>query len=116
MPKTLPTSFDRDKQAELYAKTHFEYDPGVTQIFYLPTDAPWDEIRLLEVNKLLSEGPPPEPVDFGLNRDGADAHTLIVLDVTPSQWTNIQNGKLPLPTGWTMEGKREIQKTRRRSR
>ena len=49
-----------------------------------------------------------EPIDFGVNIDGADGHTLIVLDVTPAQWEAIREGRLALPAGWTLERAQEL--------
>ena len=92
------TKFDREKLARWYAKRHLDTDTGVVRIFHLPKGAPPNEIRFLEVNKLIS--------DIG----GADAHTLYVLDITPAQWEAIQKGKLALPKGWTLDGNQELAK------
>ena len=102
MPSTVETAFDRDVLARWYARRHLETDIGVAAIHYLPTNAPPREIRFLEVNRLISETTPVEPIDFGVGIGGADAHTLYVLDVTPAQWEAIQNQELPLPAGWTL--------------
>lgn len=102
------TEFDRDSAATWYAQRHFETDSGVEHIFYLPTNAPPREIRLLEVNDLIAEMTPLEPLDFGVAIDGAEQHTLYVLDVTPAQWEAIQTKELPLPTGWTLEERKEL--------
>lgn len=98
----------RDSLAEWYAERHVEIDPGVERVIHLPANAPAREIRLLEVNTLISEMTPPEPVDFGVDIDGTDGHTLYVLDVTPSQWEAIQSGELDLPAGWSLAGQREL--------
>ena len=101
---TASAPFDRQQMAERYARRHFTTDAGVMKIYYLPTNAPPREIRLLEVNKLIAEMSPAEPVDFGVDIDGAGAHTLFVLDVTPAQWAAVQRGELSLPAGWTLDG------------
>jgi hypothetical protein len=103
MPGTTETAFDRDQFAHMYAKRHFETDSGVEEIYYLPMNSPPREIRLLEVNRLISETIPPEPIDFGVDIDGAEGHTLFVLDLTPSQWEAIRKGEIPLPPGWTLD-------------
>lgn len=103
MPKTAATISDRDGLARWYARRHFEIDAGVERIFYLPTNAPSREIRLLEVNRLISETASPAPIDFGVDVDGDNAHTLYVLDVTPSQWEAIQKNELELPKGWVLD-------------
>lgn len=102
------TSFDRDRLARWYAQRHLETDPGVERIFFLPTNAPPGEIRLLEINRLISEMTPLEAIDFGVDIGGAEGHTLYVLDVTPSQWDAIQRQEIPLPAGWNLEGIQEL--------
>jgi hypothetical protein len=107
MPGPTATVVDRDSLAKWYAQRHMEIDSGVVQILYLATNAPTREIRFLEVNRMISETPP-EPIDFGVDIGGADAHTLYVLDVTPAQWDAIQRGEMSLPDGWTLDGAQEL--------
>jgi hypothetical protein len=102
------TAFDRDGLARWYAQRHMDIDDGVMQILYLPTGAPLREIRFLEVNRMISETTPPEPIDFGVDIGSDNAHTLYVLDVTPNQWEAIQSGAMHLPTGWTLDGSQEL--------
>jgi len=108
MPTTTETGFDRDSMARRYAEQHSEIDFAVDQIHYLPTDAPAREIRLLEVNRMIAERISPEPFDFGVCISGPDAHTLNVLDVTPSQWEEIHAGRMPLPAGWNLDNSRRL--------
>ena len=106
MPTTTETDFDRSGMARVYADLHRRIDNGVIDIFHLPTDAPPREVRLLEVNSLIHETIwPLEAIDFGVDIDSENAHTLMVLDITPSQWEAVQAGKLALPQGWTLEGR-----------
>lgn len=76
--------------------------------FTIRTNAPPREIRFLEVNQMISETTPPEPIDFGVDIGSAEAHTLYVLDATPAQWNAILSKKLPLPAGWTLDGGQEL--------
>jgi hypothetical protein len=103
MPATTETTFDRDSLARWYAQRHMDIDDGVIRILYLPTNAPSREIRFLEVNRMISETTPPEPIDFGVDTDRADGHTLHVLDVTPAQWQAIERREMPLPDEWTLD-------------
>jgi hypothetical protein len=103
MPGTTGTAFNRDSLAQWYAQRHRETDTGVERIYYLPTNAPPREIRFLEVNRMISETTPPEPIDFGVDIGSDNAHTLYVLDVTPSQWEAIQRGGMELPAGWVFD-------------
>jgi hypothetical protein len=108
MSSIAEAAFDRDGHAAWYARRHLEIDDGVERIFYLPTNAPDREIRLIEVNRLISGATPPEPIDFGVNTGGEDAHTLYVLDVTPEQWESIVSRRMSLPDGWTLDGSCEL--------
>ncbi len=98
--------FDKDHLASWYAKRHLETDPGIQAVYYLPAGAPEREIRFLEVNELMAvrDSDPLEPIDFGVDTSGADAHRLVVLDVTPAQWDKIANNELRLPEGWSLDG------------
>jgi hypothetical protein len=73
----------------------------------------YQRTRFLEVNRMISEMSPPEPIDFGVDIGGAEAPTLYVLDVTPAQWDAIQKSELSLPRGWTLEGIQELAHRRR---
>ena len=115
--KDVPTAtFDRDSIAAMYAKRHKESDPAIRAIHYLPTDAPPNEIRLIEVNEAITGTADPEPIDFGVDSGTPNEHKLIVFDVTPEQWDAVRKGTLPLPTGWTLEGSQEISGGRPRRR
>jgi len=100
------TAFDRDSLAKWYAQQHLKTDPGLTRVCFLPTESPLNEIRFVEVNKLIASRMDDslEAVDFGVDV-GADAppYKLLVLDVTPEQWKRIKRGELQLPAGWTLD-------------
>jgi len=102
------TAFDRYAQASWYASEHLKADPGVRKIYYLPTNAPDREIRLLVVNDLLADRSDDvlEPIDFGVDTDSESEHKLLVLDVTPSQWKLIDQSALSLPNGWSLDDAR----------
>lgn len=97
--------FDRDAMAKWYATQHLKTDPSVREIYYLQRDAPDREIRFVEISDLIAEMNDEglEPLDFGVDRGAESEHKLFVLDVSPSQWASIENGKLPLPKGWTLD-------------
>ena len=109
-------TFNRDSIAETYAKRHKETDPAIRAIHYLPTGAPPNEIRLVEVNEAITGTAGPAPIDFGVDAGTPNEHKLIVLDVTPEQWEEVREGTLPLPEGWTLEGSQEISGGRPRRR
>ncbi len=98
------TQFDRDAMATWYANEHLSVDPGLQTIYYLRSNAPNREIRLLEVNTMMVERTDDalEPIDFGVAVGADEAHTLMVLDVTPAQWQRIEQRRIPLPQGWSL--------------
>lgn len=97
-------AFNRDETARWYANRHLKTDPGIRTIYYLPADAPEREIRFLEINELIAEREkdPLEPIDFGVDIGGVEGHTLLVLDVTPTQWERLNKQELELPKGWSL--------------
>jgi hypothetical protein len=99
------TQFDRDSMARWYAQRHLQTDPGVHTVYYLPGNAPENEIRLLEVNTLMAERnyDTLEPFDFGVDVGSEAEHKLWVLDVTPSQLERIRHEPQLLPPGWSLE-------------
>jgi hypothetical protein len=100
------TQFNRDEMAKRYANQHLKTDPGIQVVYYLPEDAPEREIRLLEINNMISdrEKDALEPIDFGVEIGSATAHTLMVLDITPRQWRKIKSKERQLPEGWSLHG------------
>lgn len=104
----LPKSPSRDQVAEWLAIQHYAADPGITDVWYL-RDSPKQEIRLIEVNTLLTGLSDEDiiPVDFGFDVEGLN-YTLLVVDVTPDQWKRLQAGALPLPEHWTLNDSRHF--------
>ena len=99
-PQATPRQF-----AEWLARRHLSSDMALERVVYLPTGAPDDEIRLLEVNRLLS--PPDfdsiEPLDFSPDTD--PFLKVFVADITTDQWERIRREPDSiLPTGWELEG------------
>lgn len=109
MSKTK-VEFDRDSMARWYAKQHLKTDPGILSVWYLPTDAPEREIRLVEINELIAarNDDAIEPLDFGVDFEMESEHKLFILDVTPSQWDRISQSTLALPRGWSLENAKTI--------
>ncbi len=100
----------RDQFAQWIARRHLAADPGLSDVLYLPANAPPDEVRLLEINTLLSVPDKPGPIerfDFGPDIPGL-TFVVLVADITPDQWTAVQSNRLALPAGWTLDGCRKI--------
>ncbi len=124
-----PTSTDRDAVAQWVAQKHFRVDKNICEIWYLPENAPEDEIRLLEVSDLsvtptTTTTPDPHvaatasatttttapPMDFGL--DIRDANFVLrVVDVDSDQLEQIKQDQLCLPENWSLDS---VKKWRRR--
>ena len=93
--------------AEWLAKRHLSSDMAIERVVYLPKGAPPDEIRLLEVNRLLHPPDPDniEPLDF--TPDTEPAFKVFVADVTTDQWERIKQAPdAILPAEWKLEGNR----------
>jgi len=93
--------------ARWLAQRHMETDAAIERVVYLPTGAPNDEIRLLEVNRFLY--PPDndviEPLEF--SSGGVDLpFRVFVADITQEQWERIQREPdLISQLGWQLKDK-----------
>jgi hypothetical protein len=90
--------------ARWLAKRHLSSDMAIERVVYLPSGAPGDEIRLLEVNRLLNPPDPDtiEPLDFTPDTD--PPFKVFVADVTTDQWERIKRTpESILPSGWELE-------------
>ena len=110
-PKTGST---REQIAAWVAKRHVAADGGIQQVWFLRTESPPDEIRLLEVSERFTSGHARiEPVDFGLDVAGAKLRVLVA-DITSEQLERIKaEPKKWLPEGWVLPnsmiwGRREL--------
>lgn len=100
----------RDEFAQWIARRHLAADPGLNVVIYLPANAPANEVRLLEVNTLLSLSDKPglvEAFDFSPDIEGLP-FVVLVADITSEQWQAVQDQKLALPSGWSLDGRTEI--------
>lgn len=91
--------------AKKYAASHLFTDPSTRAIYFLPTGSPKREIRFVEVNDSIVERftSPQEPLNFGIDVNGESPFSLMVIDVTPSQWAQIEKQEIALPVGWSLE-------------
>ena len=98
----------RDLFARWLARRHLLTDPGISRVVYLPANAPDKEVRLLEVNTLVSVPAGArqfvEPLEFTPDLPGI-RYTVLVADLTPAQWKVARkNPERILPEGWTLDG------------
>lgn len=103
-----PLANDRDAVAEWLAKKHLSVDSGIREVWYLPTGAPTDEIRLLELSdRIVGAEEVVEPIDFGLDVEGIKFR-LVVADITSEQLERFKRDPSRLPLGWSLEGNRRL--------
>jgi hypothetical protein len=92
-----------EEYAGWLARRHLATDGAIEQVVYLPTGAPKDEIRLLEVNRFLdpTDRDAIEPLDF--TPETGLPYRVFVADVTTDQWGRLKQGRGPaLPAGWDL--------------
>lgn len=91
-----------DQFARWIAQRHLDSDTAIDRVVYLPAGAPENEIRLLEVNRFLSDEVNTdiiEPLDFTPEMDLP--YRVFVADITSDQWDRIlANPNSTLPPGW----------------
>lgn len=100
-----PDPANRDEVAAWVAKRHFLTDVAIREIWYLPQGAPPEEIRLLELNDRFAGNEEPDPIDFGLDVEGAKFR-LLVADINSDQLDQIKKNPGHLPQGWSLDGYR----------
>ncbi len=89
--------------AQWLTQRHLSTDAAIELAVYLPTGAPDNEIRLLEVNRFLrSSGTDAiEPLDF--TPEWNFPYRVFVADITADQWDRAQeNPGAILPAGWEL--------------
>jgi len=98
-----PAGADRDSVAAWLAIKHFIGDSAIREVWYLPKNAPENEIRLLELSdRLAGNESHVDPFDFGLDIEGANFR-LMVADVTTDQMEQIKQNHQQLPPGWSLD-------------
>jgi hypothetical protein len=96
---------ERAAFASWLARQHLKFDSRLTQVIYLPSGAPQNEVRMLEVNTGLYPAPrdPIIPVETTPAVNDLPFRVMIA-DVTPDEWNQIQSNPGLLPSGWNLEG------------
>jgi hypothetical protein len=95
--------------ARWLAQRHLSTDAALERVVYLPTGAPENEIRLLEINRFLNTPDIQviEPLDFTPETDLP--YRVFVADITSDQWDLVQREpNSVLPPGWRLEDNRVI--------
>lgn len=104
---------ERAAFAEWLARQHLRFDSRLTQVVYLPSGSPEGEVRLLEVNTGLYPEPGSPIVPIETTPAVTDLpFRVLVADVTPDEWSQIQANPGLLPHSWSLEGRQTIRRAR----
>ncbi len=95
---------ERAAFAAWLARQHLKFDSRLTEVIYLPSGAPEDEVRLLEVNTGLYPvpGSPIAPVETTPAVNDLPFR-VSVADITPEEWAQIKAKPHLLPNGWALD-------------
>ena len=76
---------------------HFNLEPGIQRIFvYSQPDE--ELVRLIEVNE--NTIPSGSVMPFAFSATQEVPFTILMADVTPKEWDDIQHGNIKIPDGW----------------
>lgn len=97
---------NKEVEALKLAEAHYEMEEGITHIYRLLSDLnvetrPNEPIKLLEVNQnTIPSGV--MPLQFGPQPSYGFNFPLVIVEVTPEEFGQIQTRQLALPNGWTV--------------
>lgn len=98
----------KENTAKILAQAHYRVEPGISRIFRIvgpkTVEAqPSEPVKLLEINE--------DTLPLGIRPIGFDAVPAmgidwpsVIVEVTPDEFSEIEQGRLPLPPGWQIEG------------
>ena len=95
----------KEDVAQAVARSHWEVDPSISLIYRL--EAPGRESDPSEPVKLLEVTPNTTvsgilPVYFGPHAPSGVIYPCVIVEIHPSEWDQLQSGRLPLPNGWRL--------------
>ena len=94
---------DKNEIARSLAEAHARTEPSISRIVRLRAgreEDPNEPVKLLEVNPETSPSGV-VPISFGANPPQVPFPSVVV-EVTESEFAEIESGKMPLPAGWQM--------------
>lgn len=86
--------------AKKLTRLHAEMDNGITLVRYIMPDKNVQSVTVLEVNEHAIPSGTIVPVPLGPSGD--IPHSTTVIEVTPEEYTEIEEGTLRLPEGWEL--------------
>jgi hypothetical protein len=90
--------------AKLLAERHYQVEPTVINIVIVEASPeaearPEEPIKLLEVNEAtIPSGI--MPIEFGPHPSSGILYPSVIMEVTPEEYVEIKQGRLPLPEHW----------------
>lgn len=97
---------DKVSVAMRIASAHRELEPDITSIYRIEApgreDDPNEPIKLLEINpNTVASGI--MPVGLAAHADSGIYFPSVIVEIHPSEWPDLQAGKLALPNGWRLD-------------
>ena len=98
-----PDPNDLPAVAAWLARSSLVGNPATREVHYLPNGTPPGELRFVEVGRSPFIPEPLRPIKYFA--DLRETQVLVsTIDVSVDQWQEIQDGNLPLPAGWSLDG------------
>ena len=101
--------YSKDVVAQTLANAHRAADPAITAIYRIEASAnqeasPREPIKLLEINPHATASGI-VPVGLGPHAPSGVHFSSIIIENHPSEWDDLQHGKLQLPHDWRVAGR-----------
>jgi len=82
------------------ARKHFEIEDCVERVIWFK-NGEGEEIHLIEVNR--NTFPEGMILTFYLRPTRDVPLPVRIADITPQEWEDVKNGRIPLPEGWSLD-------------
>ncbi|MEX2142910.1 MAG: hypothetical protein WD894_26875 [Pirellulales bacterium] len=102
---------DKDVVARRLATAHRAVDPGISSIYRLEVPGregdPDEPIKLLEINPHTTVSGV-VPVGLSTHPSSGIHYPSIVVEIHPSEFTQLQQGQITLPDGWVFDENKQL--------
>jgi hypothetical protein len=95
----------KDAVAQELVRIHFSVEPALSRIYRIRSereDEPGEPIKLLEVNANTVATGSVDTFTFAPTKEVPVA--TVIAEVTPEEHKQLEEGKLRLPGGWSLQG------------
>lgn len=111
LPEFSPSELGKDAVAQRLADAHRAVEPAIAAIYRIEAPGketdPTEPIKLLEVN--------PNTTASGILPVWLSSHAAsgipfpsVIVEIHPSEWTELQDGTLKLPDGWQFDAGQQL--------